>query len=368
MTNETTLGSVAQFLNSSRIPISKAERAKRQGEFPYYGATGVLDFVDDFLFEGLHVLIGEDGTVIDSDGRPVTQIVQGRFWVSNHAHVVRGADDTDSRFIYYALAGVAVQPFITGSAQPKLSLGNARQIPIQWPDRNERDAIVGVLGALDDKIESNRRLASTCEQLAVGLLEDGLNQGVTIYTVGEVAEFKNKNRRPLSSLQRAEMTGHRVYPYYGATGVFDHVDDYLFDELTVLVGEDGSVVNDDGSPVVQLAWGKYWVNNHAHVLVGATIESEVLYVALRRSDIRPLVTGAVQAKVSMGNLRSLVLELPPESLWEALGREINDIISRMRSAHDESSSLKSLRDALLPELLSGRLRVREAERVVEEVI
>ncbi len=329
---------------------------------PVVASASIVGWHDEAKVAGPGVVIGRSGSIGGG------QWIKGDYWPLNTTLWVKDFKENDRRFIYYLLRSIDFSPFNAGSGVPTLNRNHLNSVQVLMPSVAEQRAIAGVLGALDDKIESNRRLASTCDELAAGILAAGLNEGVTTCTVGDVASFKNKNRKPLSSLQRAEMTGDRVYPYYGATGVFDYVDDFLFDELTVLVGEDGSVVNDDGSPVVQMAWGKYWVNNHAHVLVGSSIQSEVLYVALRRSDIRPLVTGAVQAKVSMGNLRSLVLELPPESLWEALGQEIRDIVSRMRSSHDESSSLKALRDALLPELLSGRLRVCDAERVVEEVV
>lgn len=364
MAEISTIGEVAEVLNSRRVPLSKAERTTRAGHFPYYGATGVLDHIDGFLFDGLHVLVGEDGTVANERGRPMTQLVDGRFWVSNHAHVIRGHDEIDTRFLYYALAEVVVRPFVTGSAQPKLSLGNLRRIPISWPARSRRTAAVEMLGALDDKIQSNRRLALTCEALSRVLLEAELGNSSEVVPLGQVARFRNSERKPLSAFQRAEMSGARVYPYFGATGVFDHVDDYLFDELTALVGEDGSVVNGDGSPVVQLAWGKYWVNNHAHVLVGEGVATELLYVALKRSDVRPLVTGAVQAKVSMGNLRTLGLELPASAAREALGDILRLIIGRVRRAHDETAVLEATRDTLLPELLSGQFRVHEAEGMV----
>jgi len=248
---------------------------------------------------------------------------------------------------------------------PYINLADMRSISITVPPMREQRAIAGVLGALDDKIESNRRLVSTCESLSQVLLEASRVESCEVVGLGDLARFRNSERKPLSALQRAEMSGDRVYPYFGATGVFDYVDDYLFDDLTVLVGEDGSVVNEDGSPVVQLAWGKYWVNNHAHVLVGEGVSTELLYVALRRSDVRPLVTGAVQAKVSMGNLRTLGLELPQTHARPALEAELQLIMERMRKAFDETAVLERTREALLPELLSGRLRVREAVAVVE---
>jgi type I restriction enzyme S subunit len=161
---------------------------------------------------------------------------------------------------------------------------------------------------------------------------------------------------PLSNSERASRVG--PYPYYGATGVFGRVDDYLFDETLVLVGEDGSVVNDDGSPVTQYIWGKCWINNHAHVLTGSDLSTELLYLALGRSDVRPIVTGAVQAKVSMGNLKGLHLSIPNRSECDRIEADIQSLFALYRLRTEEIDMLASLRDTLLPELLSGRIPVK----------
>src|SRR5690606_27655337 len=124
------LGDVVQIFDSARVPLSKLEREGRRGAYPYYGATGVVDYVDDFLFEGLHLLIAEDGSVETPNGNPYLQLVNGRFWVNNHAHVLRGATDDETRFIYYALSVVRIRPYISGSVQAKLSQANLTQILI----------------------------------------------------------------------------------------------------------------------------------------------------------------------------------------------------------------------------------------------
>lgn len=159
------LGDVALLLNNKRQPLSTTERAKRPGPYPYYGAAGQLDSINAFAFDGLHLLIGEDGTVVEPSGCPMRQLVKGRFWVSNHAHVMQGVDESDTRFLYYALGSVMVAPHVTGSAQPKLSLGNLKKILIPWPKIEVRRAIAEVLGALDDKIESNKRIEELLQKL-----------------------------------------------------------------------------------------------------------------------------------------------------------------------------------------------------------
>ena len=154
-------------------------------------------------------------------------------------------------------------------------------------------------------------------------------------------------------------------PYYGAAGLLDHVDAALFDEPLVLVGEDGSVVRDDGSPVVQYIWGPAWVNNHAHVLTGNGISTETLRVSLMQANVSHLVTGAVQPKISMGNLKQLQLRMPTHVA--RLDSELQTLAVYERAVAAESFTLRQARDVLLPLLMSGKVRVRDAEKVVEGV-
>ena len=166
------LGKLVQNFDSRRVPLSSREREKRRGRFPYHGATGVMDYIDDFLFEGLHLLVGEDGSVETTDGNPFLQLVDGRFWVNNHAHVLKGKTDVETWFIYYALSTVAIRPFMSGSVQAKLSQGNLNRIPISYPPQEStRLAITHILGTLDDKIGLNRRMNATLEAMARALFQ-----------------------------------------------------------------------------------------------------------------------------------------------------------------------------------------------------
>ncbi|MDD9819881.1 MAG: restriction endonuclease subunit S [Nitrospira sp.] len=125
------LGAVVENLDSRRIPLSKAERGKKPGAYPYHGATGVMDYVDGYLFEGLHLLLAEDGSVEQPNGKPFLQLVDGRFWVNNHAHVLKGESDDDTRYLYYALSNTEIRPYITGSVQGKLSQVNMNKIRVK---------------------------------------------------------------------------------------------------------------------------------------------------------------------------------------------------------------------------------------------
>jgi len=132
-------GEVSQNFDNERDPLSRTERQERQGEYPYYGATGVLDFIDDFKFDGKYLLVAEDGTVETDDGFPVIQFLNKAFWPSNHVHILRGDADegVTTEFLRWALSFVKISPYITGSVQPKLSQTNLNSIEIPVPPKQE---------------------------------------------------------------------------------------------------------------------------------------------------------------------------------------------------------------------------------------
>ena len=127
-----------------------------------------------------------------------------------------------------------------------------------------------------------------------------------IYKLGDLIELFDNKRKPLSAVQRQNMKG--PYPYYGAACIFDYIDEYIFDGTYILLGEDGTVVNDDGTPVLQIASGKFWVNNHAHVIKNKEdkIDFYYLYYLLKQSNFASAVTGAVQPKINQKNLCNYV--------------------------------------------------------------
>lgn len=281
--------------------------------------------------------------------------------VSQHVAIVRSNGRVQPGFLQKWLALPAMKEFMighsSGGTRKAVTKGHLLSFPVPLPPLNEQESIAATLGVLDEKIQSNRRANELILSLADALYAEACDGSGVTRKVGDIAAFHNRRRIPLSSAERDARVG--PYPYYGATGVFGFVDDYLFDEILVLVGEDGSVVNDDGSPVTQYIWGRAWVNNHAHPLTGISISNELLLLALRGSDVRPIVTGAVQPKISMGNLKSLDVLLPGSARQVTLERELDALFAEYRSGADETAVLVTLRDALLPELLSGRIRVRE---------
>lgn len=168
------LGDVVNILDNRRIPLSARQREQRRGEYPYYGAQGIIDYVDDYLFDGTYLLIAEDGENLRSKKQNIAQLVSGKYWVNNHAHILESNGLCDIRYICYLLNIIDISGYITGSAQPKLNQANLLAISISLPGLEEQRRIAGILGAIDDKIENNRRINTNLELQAQALFDEWL--------------------------------------------------------------------------------------------------------------------------------------------------------------------------------------------------
>ena len=152
------LGDVLNVLDYKRIPLSSKEREKRKGVYPYYGAQGIIDYIDDFIFNGEYLLIAEDGENLKSQKQNIAQIAKGKYWVNNHAHIVESNGMCDIRYICYLLNSMDLSGYITGSAQPKLNQANLLAIELSLPSLSTQIRISDCLSRFDDKIALNNRI------------------------------------------------------------------------------------------------------------------------------------------------------------------------------------------------------------------
>ncbi len=165
------------------------ERENFQGEFPYYGAQGIIDYVKEYRCDGEYMLIAEDGENLMSRTQPVAIIAKGKFWVNNHAHIVKTNSLANMQYTCYALNHLDITGFVTGSAQPKLSQGNLNKIKMQFPSIERQESIVSVLSAYDNLIEVNNKRIKVLEQMAENLYKEWFIR--FRFPGHETAEFEN---------------------------------------------------------------------------------------------------------------------------------------------------------------------------------
>lgn len=148
------LEDIVSIHDSKRIPLNAEERSKRPGLYPYYGANGQVDTIDDYLYEGDYILIAEDGGYFHDMYRDVAYIASGRFWVNNHAHVVRVNDDMNVEYVCHFLNSIDWTPYVGGTTRLKLTQGSMRRIKVRCPDLLCQNEIVSEVNSLFSKIES----------------------------------------------------------------------------------------------------------------------------------------------------------------------------------------------------------------------
>mgnify|MGYP005651910617 CR=1 FL=1 len=241
------------------------------------------------------------------------------------------------------------------------------------PTISIQEKISKPLSDLDAKIQNLRNQNRILEQMAQAIFKswfvdfDGVTEfedselgkipkGWRIGKIKDVIKIFDGKRIPLSTMERENRKGN--IPYYGATTIIDFIDNHIFDGKFLLLGEDGSVVHDDGTPFIQYVSGKFWVNNHAHVIQGKnSFNTEIIYLFFKNLNIHPWVTGAVQLKINQSNLLSIPIIIPNENFLKKINQITFPIFSNLLKNEKSISILTKTRDALLPKLMSGEIRV-----------
>lgn len=408
------LGEVCENLDSKRVPLSSRERANRKGAIPYYGAAGVIDYVDKHLFDGTLLLVGEDGSVINDHGKPIVQYVRGRVWVNNHAHVLRCSDDPDTRYLYYCLHTVLIKPYLSGSVQLKLTQGNLNRIPVPWPARRERHQVSALLGALDDKIDLNRRMCQTLEEMARALFKSWfvdfdpvrakmegrdpglpkeiadlfpsrlvdselgpIPEGWKSAALGDAFEASKGLSYKGSGLAESGMPLHNLNSVYEGGG-YKHpgIKWYRgeYAERHLIKGGDVIVANtEQGHDRLLIGYaarvpreydGPGLFSHHLYRLrpvQGSTLTSNWIYRLLNTRVMHETVSGYANGTtvnmLPIDGVQSPRFVSPPGTLVAVFDRHDEHWQARGAVAMRESESLQALRDTLLPKLISGEVRV-----------
>jgi restriction endonuclease S subunit len=157
------LGTLAENLDSRRVPITKGDR--KEGPFPYYGASGIVDYVADYLFDEDILLISEDGANLLARSTPISFSVSGKCWVNNHAHILKFANPATQKFVEVHLNAISIEEFVNGAAQPKLTQQALNSILIPIPDDvSIQKSIVAEIEAEQALVAANRELIDRFEK------------------------------------------------------------------------------------------------------------------------------------------------------------------------------------------------------------
>ncbi|WP_160669344.1 restriction endonuclease subunit S [Pseudarthrobacter sp. ATCC 49987] len=349
-----TLGELTENFDARRKPVKTAER--RPGPYPYFGASGVIDSVDDFIYDGDYLLIAEDGENLRSRSTPIAFLARGKFWVNNHAHVVRGNNNTDTRFLSYLLAVTDIAGYLTGSTQPKLTRAAMDSIRVRVPSTGDQRAIAEVLGAFDEKTSANTLLCSTAEQYLRASYQDLAGNAATQPVLVETIVRRVTQQR---SITKPELLPQGEFPVFdqSESGFLGYVngDGYLDAHTSAPILYFG-----DHTCKLRISARSFFVGPNTIPFVGDRIPSLVLYCALQGLQEHE------EYKRHWQGLMKKSIVIPAIEDCRTFERRHRSILGILHGAGVENERLLALRDALLPQLMSGKLRVKDAHKVLED--
>lgn len=387
-----TLDQLTENVDAQRVPVRNADR--RPGPYPYYGASGVIDHVDGFTHDGLHILVAEDGENLRTRTVPFAFLADGKYWVNNHVHALRARADADAHFIVNALLNLDISGYLTGSTQPKLTQAALSRIRIPAPPAPVQRRIGGLLAALHDRIELNRQSSATIETLARALFfkwfgtldPKQLPVGWDIASLCDHIDVTRGLSYSGEGLADDGIPLHNLDSIYEGGGYkYGGIKHYRgeFKDRHVARAGDLLVANTEqgfdflliGFPaLVPRRFGDLSLFSHHLFRVkpksGSWLTGHFLYLALMSPRLRQVIVGYSNGTtVNMlpaDALQRPRLAVPPADLVQRFDELAQPLFAKQEQVQLESETLASLRDLLLPKLMSGEMRLNEAEEAVAE--
>lgn len=319
------LGDVCEVLDFLRKPVAKDKRNK--GIYPYYGANGVQDYVEDYLFDGTYLLMGEDGSVINKDKSPILHWVSGKIWVNNHAHILKETDEAQLRYIYYSLQCCDVSDIVRGTP-PKINQANMRNILIPIPSKSEQERIVSILDTFTSSIanlkEQIKERRKQYEHYRDQLLDLEGKEESDIKYFGDVCEMtKGNGVQKVDFVECGVGCIHygQIYTHYGAytyeTNKF--VSKEVFEKAKkaskgdVIMTDTSENVEDICKSVAYLGEEDIAVSNHALIIKHEQNPKFLSYSTFTRSFFiqkRKVVFGVKVSGIKPEHLAQIRIYLP----------------------------------------------------------
>ena len=360
--------------DKKRIPHSSAQREKRQGTFRYYGAQGVIDHVDDYIFDGTYLLIAEDGENLKSKKQNIAQVVDGQFWVNNHAHIVQGNEQCDTRFLCYLINSMDLSGYVTGSAQPKLSQANLNAVTLSLPTLAEQKRIVEYLYMLDQKIDVNRQINDNLEQQAMALYRqmfvENNNDARRECRADEYFDISIGKTPPRKEAQWFSMNPTDCIwvsiSDMGRCGMYiadssEYLTHESVDKFNIKVVPDNTVLLSFKLTVgrVAITDGAMVTNEAiAHFKTDKPEINEYLYCYLKDFNYQTMgSTSSIATAVNSKIIKAMPFVIPTDAELVSFHSATAPMFEMIKTRQRENTRLAELRDSLLPKLMSGEIDV-----------
>jgi len=386
------------ILDGQRIPLNEETRNTIKGTIPYYGANGVVDYINKYIFDEKLILIAEDGGYFNEyKTRPIAYMIKDKSWVNNHAHVlrVREKDGLSTEYIFYNLEHKNVMQFIKGSTRTKLNQAELRKIPIPVPPLVEQRGIAEVLGTVDDAIKRSDEVIAKIEGLKRGLMKRLLTRGIghtefkhtelgeipktwQLCQLDKVTSFQNGRFFPsddytnngIKLLRLGNLDPDGFLKWNEGNTIFlpikyaKETSEWIIKENEIIMNLTAQSLEDEFLGRVSLSdKNEYCLLNQRLARIKTTgIETGFLFWLLKSPIFRRFVDklpGGTKIKhIYSREISKFILPLPPVNEQNHISRILFDIRYKKLYAKKQLLKLDLIKKGLTQALLSGQVRVR----------
>jgi type I restriction enzyme S subunit len=324
------LGEVCENLDSKRIPITQNKRKK--GDIPYYGASGIVDYVSDYIFNEDLLCVSEDGANLLARTYPIAFPISGKTWVNNHAHVLRFPNLVTQKFVEIYLNSIRIDDYVSGMAQPKLNQAMLNKIKIPIPPFPEQQRIVSILDEAFSVIERSRNNAEQNLKNAKELFESYL-QGV-FEKKGEGWEEKRFDE--VCVLQRGfDLPTHSRfegdYPLVSSNGITDRINEWKVKAPGVVTGRSGTIGN------VHFIEEDFWpLNTALYIKDFHGNDERFIYHFLTAFDLSKFSSGTGVPTLNRNNVHNVKVSIPKSKETQ------QTIVSHLDALRAETQKLEAV--------------------------
>lgn len=354
--------------DSKRVPLSAKQREEHEGKYPYYGAQGIIDYIDDYIFDGKYLLIAEDGENLKSKKQKIAQLANGRYWVNNHAHIVQTNEKCLIEYLYYIFNITDISGYITGSAQPKLSQANLNAIELEIPPIQQQEKVVTILSALDNKIELNQKVNENLERQAFALFDNLIMENQNEQCIVSDIAMLNPKRtlaknQPARCIDMARLptsgafpTGWETKPFNG--GMKFSNGDTLLARITPCL-ENGKTAFIDFLDDGEVAFGstEYIVLSPKEGIPPEFLYCLARYPAFVDYAVKNMNGSSGRQRVSAVTIGQYCLPKLSSKDFADFGEVVAPLFLKMRYNSLENIRLAAIRDVLLPKLMAREIDI-----------
>ena len=355
------LGECTQILDSQRKPVTKKDR--KEGVYPYYGATGIQDYVDKYIFDGRYVLVGEDGAKWGAFDKSAF-IIDGKTWVNNHAHVLKPFEPLVDSYLTYYLNHSDLNGFISGAIVRKLTQSSLKNIKIPLPPKSTQLAIVSELDKINELIRLKKEQLKDFDNLAQSLFYEMFGdpveneKGWEVKKLNNICDVRDGTHDSPKYLQNSEYILITSKNIVNGSIDFENVN-YISEEDYIKINKRSKVDNGDiimpmigtiGNPIIAHIDGthKFCIKNVALIkfLADSTVNNMFIVNLMRCSSFSSYLLnqnkGGTQKFVALGAIRKLPIPLPPLPLQHLFAQRIEQIEQQKAEVQKAITDLETL--------------------------